>query len=193
MKGEMGKLHMIGTWIMRTLQQQDQFSQKVLQASGKSSKGPLLPLMRNITHWCNDAKSSDRAFDLRDVLRELIGIAIKEQRQIKSRRDIPHSGHLPTRRPMDNQFLEQISHNDLALHDWVDLTTILYTLRRFPTLTLEVQGLCSKKHDSHRHLARVLPEMDQLLAHLESVKMTYSDTSIYSIYVLTSINYRWSV
>ena len=43
------------------------------------------------------------------------------------------------------------------------------------------------------YLARVLPAMDELLAHLKSAKITYLDTSIYSLYLLTSINHGWSV
>jgi len=51
----------------------------------------------------------------------------------------------------------------------------------------------SKKDHLKWYLARVLPAMDELLAHLESAKITYLDTLIYSLYLLTSINYGWSV
>ncbi|RPA93065.1 hypothetical protein L873DRAFT_112514 [Choiromyces venosus 120613-1] len=35
--------------------------------------------------------------------------------------------------------------------------------------------------------------MDNLLTHLENAKFLYSDTSIYSIHLLTSIDHAWSV
>jgi len=70
-KGAMGKVHNIGTWILRNPQRRDRFSQKVLQARGESYNGPLLLHVRNITCWSSDAESIDTAFELRDALDEL--------------------------------------------------------------------------------------------------------------------------
>ena len=192
-KGAMGKLHNIGTWILRTPQRRDRFSQKVQQVRGDSYRGPLLSLVGNVTRWSSDAESIDRAFELRDILDEFIGIAITEERQVKSRRNIPDSNRQTTSQPSDNFLLEHITLDELSLDDWVDLTDILYILKPFRALTLELQGIGTKKDHSNGYLARVLPAMDELLAHLESAKITYSDTSIYSIHLLTSINHAWSV
>jgi len=194
-KGAMGKLHNIGTWILRTPQRRDRFSQKVQQARGDAYQGPLLPLVGNITRWSSDAESIDRAFELRDIIDEFIGIAITEERQVKSRRNIPDSSQLAstTSRLRDHCLLEQITLDELSLDDWVDLTAILFILKPFRTLTLDLQGASTRKDQSNGYLARVLPAMDELLAHLESAKITYSDTSIYSIHLLTSINHAWSI
>jgi len=165
----------------------------VLQACGESYKAPLLPLVGNITRWSSDAESIDRAFELWDMLDEFIVITITEERQIKGRPGIADTGYRPTSRPTDYPFLEQITLDALSLDDWVDLKALLFILKPFRALTLELQGMGSKKDHSNGYLARVLPAMDELLAHLESAKITYSDTSIYSIYLLTSINHGWSV
>jgi len=116
-----------------------------------------------------------------------------EERQIKGRRGIADTGHLPTSRPTDHPFLEQITLDELSLDDRVDLMAILFILKPIQALTLELQGMGSKKDYSNGYLARVLPAMDELLAHLDSAKITYLDTSIYSIYLPTSINHGWSV
>jgi len=192
-KGAMGKLHNIETWILRTLQRRDRFSQKVLQARGAAYTRPLLPHVGNITCWSSDAKSIDRAFELWDVLDELIRIAITEEMQIKGTRGIPDTSHLPTSTLADNPFLEQITLDELSLDDCIDLMVILYILKPFRMLTLMLQEMGSKKDHSNSYLARVLPAMDELLAHLKSAKITYLNTSIYSLYLLTSINNGWSV
>ena len=192
-KGAMGKLHNIGTWILRTPQRRDRFSQKVHQARGGAYQGPLLPLVGNVTRWSSDAESIDRAFELRDILDEFIGIAVTEERQVKGRRNIPDSNIPNNSRLSDCSSLEQITLDELSLDDWVDLTAILFILKPFRTLTLELQGAGTTKSHSNGYLARVLPAMDELLVHLESAKITYSDTSIYSVHLLTTINHAWSV
>jgi len=35
--------------------------------------------------------------------------------------------------------------------------------------------------------------MDDLLAHLEDAKQTYSDTTVHSTHLLTSINHAWGI
>lgn len=130
-KGAMGKLHNIGMWILRTLQRRDRFSQKVLQARGEAYKGPLLPHVGNITYRSSDAKSIDRAFELWDVLDELIGIAITEEMHINGTRGIPDTSHLPTSTSGDNLFLEQITVDELSLDDCIDLMAILYIPKPF--------------------------------------------------------------
>jgi len=122
--GTIGKLHNIGTLILRTLPGQDRFSKKMLQARGESYKGPLLPLVGNITSWSSDAESSDRAFEPRDVLDAFIGRTITEERQIKGRQGIPNTGHLATSTPTEHPFLEQITLDQLWFDDWVDLPAI---------------------------------------------------------------------
>jgi len=47
----------------------------------------------------------------------------------------------------------------------------------------------SKKYPSNGYSDQVVPVIDELLAYLGSAKITYLDTSIYSIYLFTSINH----
>ena len=63
-KGAMGKLYNIDTWILRTPQRRDRFNQRVQPARGDSYRGPLLPLVGNVTRWSSDAESIDREFEL---------------------------------------------------------------------------------------------------------------------------------
>ena len=67
-----------------------------------------------------------------------------EERQVKSRRNIDVSNRQPTSQLYDNFLLEPIILDELSLNDWVDLTAILYILKPFHALTLELQGIGTK-------------------------------------------------
>ena len=192
-KGPMGKLHNIGTWILRTPQRRDKFSYKVQLAREREYTGPLIPLVGNVTRWSSDADALERAFELRDILDGFIGTAVTEERKTKSRRTAQylHSDSDTIDYDLDNPDL--ITSDELTRDDWDDLATILQILKPFLRLTLHLQGTGTQKNHSNGYLARVLPAMDDLLAHLEEAKQTYSDTSIHSSHLLTSINHAWAI
>lgn len=122
-----------------------------------------------------------------------IGIAVTEERKTKSRHVSqylnPESDIVD--HDLDNPDL--VTSDELSRDDWDDLATILQILKLFRRLTLQLQGTGTQKNHSNGYLARVLPVMDDLLAHLEDAKQTYSDTSIHSSHLLTSINHAWVI
>ena len=189
----MGKLHNIATWILRTPQRRDRFSQKVHHTRGNGYHGPVLPLVGNLTRWSSDADAIDRAFELRDILDECVGISITEERHMRNRRNLSDNTAISTD-PLPNiNILDQITFDELTLDDWVDLSAILFILKPFRVLTLQLQGTGSGRNHANGYLARVLPAMVDFLAHLENAKVLYADVSIYSVHLLTSINHAWSI
>jgi len=194
-KGPMGKLHNIGVWILRTPQSRDHFSQKVRLARGREYTGPLIPLIGNITRWSSDADALERAFELRDILDGFVGSAVTEERHAKTRR---MSYVLPGASGIEYQENDQdnpdlVTGDELTRDDWDDLKTIFQILKPFRRLTLQLQGTGTQRNHANGYLARVLPAMDDLLAHLEDAKQAYSDSSIYSSHLLTSINHAWAI
>jgi len=192
-KGPMGKLHNIGIWILRTPQRRDRFAQRVRQVRGSEYTGPLIPLVGNVTRWSSDADALERAFVLRDILEGFVGIAITEESKAKARR-IPQTT-ISDSDIVDPDLLdpELITSDELTRDDWDDLATILQILLPFRRLTLQLQGTGTETNHANGYLARVLPAMDDLLAHLEDAKQTYSDTTIHSTHLLTSINHAWAI
>ena len=192
-KGPMGKLHNIGIWILRTPQRRDRFAQNVRLARGREYTGPLIPLVGNVTRRSSDADALERAFELRDILEGFIGTAITEERSAKARR-LPQT--LSTELDIVDHDLtdpDLITSDELTRDDWDDLATILQILKPFRRLTLQLQGTGTKTDHANGYLARVLPAMDDLLAHLEDAKHTYSDTTVHSTHLLTSINHAWGI
>ena len=130
---------------------------------------------------------------LSDILEGFIGIAITEERKAKARR-IPQTT-ISDSDIVDPDLLdpELITSDELTRDDWDDLATILQILLLFRRLTLQLQGTGTETNHANGYLARVLPAMDDLLAHLEDAKQTYSDTTIHSSHLLTSINHAWAI
>ena len=190
-KGPIGKLHNIGVWILRTPQRRDRFTEKVRLTRGVNYKGPLLPIVGNVTRWSSDADALDRAFELQDILNEFVGIAVTEERQAKSRRTTNRDTTIENDRYWNSP--ELVTLDELTSEDWQDLAIILQILKPFRRLTLELQGTGSLRNHANGYLARILPGMDDLLASLEEARPKYADSSVYSIHILTSINHAWSI
>ena len=192
-KGPMGKLHNIGIWILRTPQRRDRFAPKVRLVRGREYTGPLIPLVGNVTRWSSDADALKRAFDLRDILEGFIGTAITEERKAKAHH-IPQIGSSGSD-IIDLDLIDPdlITSDELTRDDWDDLAAILQILKPCCRLTLQLQGSGTQRNHANGYLARVLPAMDDLLAHLEDAKQTYSDTTVHSTHLLTSINHAWGI
>ena len=104
---------------------------------------------------------------------------------------LPPSAIEPQGNDQDNPDL--VTGDELTRDDWDDLQTIFQILKPFQRLTLQLQGTGTQRNHANGYLARVLPAMDDLLAHLEEAKQAYSDSSIYSSHLLTSINHAWAI
>jgi len=134
----MGKLHNIGVWILRTPQRRDRFSEKVQLARDVNYKGPLLPIIGNVTRWSSDPDALDRAFELPDILNQFVGIAVTEERQAKSRWTRNRDTMVDNNRYWHSP--ELVTLDELTSEDWQDLAIILQILKPFRRLTLELQG-----------------------------------------------------
>jgi len=86
-----------------------------------------------------------------------------------------------------------VTGDELTRDDWDDLKTIFQILKPFRHWTLQLQGTGTQRNHANGYLARVLPTIDHLLAHLEDAKQAYSDSSINSSHLLTSINNAWAI
>jgi len=122
-----------------------------------------------------------------------VGTSVTEKRHAKTRRttqSIP-SGTKHLDNHQDNPDL--VTGDELTRDDWDDLKTIFQILKPFWHLTLQLQGTGTQRKHANGYLARVLPTIDDLLAHLEDSKQASSDSSIYSSHLLTSINHAWGI
>jgi len=82
--------------------------------------------------------------------------------------------------------------DELSEDDWNDLKFIHEILSSFKMLSLQLQGINSRKNCPNRFVADVILAMDELLSHLEETKHNYSDESVYSNHIISSINIaRW--
>ena len=95
--------------------------------------------------------------------------------------------------PPDDENPELISTDELTLDDWEDLKLILGILKPFRSWTLLLQGTGTERIQSNGYIARVLPAIDELLAHLEESKECYSDPTLYSVHISSSINRAWVI
>ena len=88
---------------------------------------------------------------------------------------------------------EYVSTDELTLDDWEDLKVISNILMPFKRISLYLQGMSTNRNRANGYLSQVLPAMDELLSHLEDAKTRYSDSSIYSTHILTSINHACDI
>jgi len=200
-KGPLGKLHKISSWILHTPQRHDRFSQKVkqLRSTSSSTSGPLLPMFGNVTRWSSDTNSIERAFILKDAVEDFIGEAIRDERQTRTRRQLPteldynHDQMNNLSQPPADENPEHISTDELTLNDWEDLKLILRILKLFGSWTLLLQGTGTERTQSNGYIARVLPAIDELLAHLEESKEHYCYPTLYSVHLSSSIKRAWAI
>jgi len=66
-------------------------------------------------------------------------------------------------------------------------------LSPFKVWSILLQELISQKNCPNRFVADVFPAMDELLSHLEESQHDYSDNSVISSHIMSSINIAWSV
>jgi len=76
--------------------------------------------------------------------------------------------------------------------DWEDLEVIHDILSPFKVWSLQLQGLSSQKNSPNRFVANAIPPMDERLSNLEEAKHNYSDESVYSSHIISSISSAWS-
>lgn len=179
--------------MLHTPQRRDHFSQNVRLARSREYTGPLIPLIGNITRWSSDADALEQAFELRDILDGFVGSAVTEERHAKTRRMLYVLPGGIEYQENDEDNPDLITGDELTRDDWDDLKTIFQILKPFRRLTLQLQGTGTQRNHANGYPAPVLPAIDDLLAHLEDAKQVYSDTSIYSSHLLTSINHAWAI
>ena len=187
-KGPLGKLHNIATWILRSPQRRERFAKVVQQQLPDSSV--LVPLVGNATRWHSDVDALERAFVLRIPLDGFVALAAKEERQRLGGRRKGKGNETENDNEQDPEY---VSTDELTLDDWEDLKVISNILMPFKRISLYLQGMSTNRNRANGYLSQVLPAMDELLSHLEDAKTRYSDSSIYSTHILTSINHAWDI
>ena len=148
-RGAMGKLHNFATWILRTPQRRDCLSQKVHHTHGNGYHGPVLPVVGNLTEWSSDADAIDCAFELRDILNKFVGISITEEGHMRNRQNLADNTAITTDPLPDINIHDQIPLDALTLDDWLDLTAIMFILKDFRVLTLQLQGTGSGRNHAN--------------------------------------------
>jgi len=187
-KGPLGKLHNIATWILRSPQRRERFAKVVKQPLPDSPV--LVQLVGNATRWHSDVDALERAFILRIPLDGFVALAAKEKRQ---RLDGRRKGKGNETENDNEQDPEYVSTDELTIDDWEDLKVISIILTLFKRVSLYLQGMSSNRNWANGYLSQVLPAMDELLSHLEDAKIRYSDPTIYSTHIATSINHAWDI
>jgi hypothetical protein len=122
----------------------------------------------NITRWSTDYESILRAFRLREAIEEFVRNAIR--RNLNGERD----RHNP----------DALSHDELFPEDWEFLLCVKQILAPFKEWTLRLQV-----RYSNGCIADILPAMDELLAHLEGLKVQFRGDAHLAI----MINNGWSI
>lgn len=79
------------------------------------------------------------------------------------------------------------------MDDWEDLKVISTILTPFKRVGLYLQGMRSNRNRANGYFSQVLPAMDELLSHLKDAKTRYSEPTIYSTHISTSINHAWDI
>ena len=177
-RGPMGKLHNICVWICKTPQRRDRFEEKVQQFFRISATDPTVPIVGNITRWGGDFNALKRAFLLREPIEEFVAAEIRTV----------SAGARKCGKDRYRGDENDIELDELSIEDWDELRSIMDILEPFKKWSLKLQGKCRNGalHD-------ILPAMDELLAHLEDAKLRYSDASIHTQHLQTSINIAWNV
>ena len=162
----MGKLHNILTYILKTPQRRDEFANVVRRLYPTETVHTVF--VGNITRWFSDYESILRAFRLREAIEDYVRTAIRQNRN--GERDIRN----------DNGLV----HNELLPEDWAFLLCVKEILAPFKEWTLRLQV-----RYSNGCVADILPAMDELLAHLEDLKVQFAEEP----HLLTMINNGWSI
>jgi hypothetical protein len=165
-KGPMGKLHNILTYILKTPQRRDEFANVVRRLYPAETVHTVF--VGNITRWSSDYESILRAFRLREAIEDYVRTAIRQNRH--GERDIRN----------DNGLV----HDELLPEDWTFLLCVKDILTPFKEWTLRLQV-----RYSNGCVADILPAMDELLAHLEDLKVQFAEEP----HLLTMINNGWSI
>jgi hypothetical protein len=135
----------------------------------------------------------ERAFVLREALGGFIEAAVQEQRQKRAEREGIEDGGSQ----VDQDNPDLIAADELTSKDWEDLKIIFEILQPFRRWTRELQlqgtGTGRVHANGYLQVARALLIMDDLLAHLEESKQRYSDTTVYSAHILSSLNHARAV
>ena len=168
-----------------------------------SLSGPLHPMVGNVTRWSSDVDSIERVFIVKEAIDDLVGSAIREERQKRPGRggntniELQY-GDESHETGIDQSFLdaenpEVISIDELTLDDWEDLKLILGILEPFRHWTLLLQGIGTELVQANGYIACVLPAIDEILSHREDCKNRYSDPNRYGIHLTSSINRAWVI
>ena len=151
------------------------------------------PLVANVTRWHGDVDAIEWAFEIKEGLDDFVFTALREEQQRKkgkARGSEIASCHAESE---DDPNSESITQDELTLDDWEDLKIFRSILQPFKAWSLRLQSKNTDKNRANGFIAKVLPAIDELLAHLEEAKIQYSDPEVYNPHIITSIQLAWSL
>jgi len=151
-KGPLKKLHNVATYILKTPQHCDAFESVVKRVYPEETVHTVF--VGNVTRWSSDYESILRGFRLRDAIEEYVRIVIGQ------------NSNGERERANENALI----HDELDPGDWEYLGCIKEILAPFKEWTLRLQ-----LRYSNGCVADILPAMDELLAHLEDMKVQFRD------------------
>jgi hypothetical protein len=159
--GALGRLHIICTWILRSLQRRDSFGDNVEQLLPNSTVS-ICYLVENVPHGHSDVDALERAFLLCEPLEEFIYTAIREEQQKMAKR-----GKRQAQDTMKESDPELVKMTELTLDDQDNLKIIHKVLEPFRYWTLHLEGNSTANNRLNRLVADILPGMDKLLHKVE--------------------------
>jgi len=151
-KGPLKKLHNCLTYILKTPQRRDAFATVVKRVYPDETVHTVF--LGNITRWSSDYESILRAFRLRDAIEEYLQLVIRQNTNGEYQREDPSA----------------LVNDELLPDDWDYLKCIKEILAPFREWSLRLQG-----RYSNGCVSDILPAMDELLSHLEDMKVQFSD------------------
>jgi hypothetical protein len=162
----MGKLHNILTYILKTPPRGDEFVNVIRRLYSTETVHTVF--VGNITPWSSDYESILCAFRLREAIKDYVRTAIRQNRN--GERDVCNNNGLV--------------HDELLPQDWTFLLCVKDILAPFKEWTL-----CLQVRYCNGCVADILPAMDELLAHLEDLKVQFAEEP----HLLTMINNGWTI
>jgi hypothetical protein len=180
--GALGRLHNICVWSLHSPHRRDCFEEKVLQLLPGSKV--TAPLVGNVTCWHGDVDALERAFVVRETIEGFVCLAIAAEQQPRSLQNAP----VQARHGHDKSDPECIQLDQHSLNDWDDLKIMYEILGSFKYWTLQLEGSSTAAHRPNGYIPDVLPDMDELLQHLEDCRIRYQHGSNASQNIVISIS-----
>jgi hypothetical protein len=149
-KGPLKKLHNCLTYILKTPQRRDAFAAVVRRVYPDETVHTVF--VGNITRWSSDYESILRAFRLRDAIEDYLRMVIRQNVNGEYQREDPSA----------------LVNDELLPDDWDYMKCIKEILGPFKEWSLRLQG-----RYSNGCVSDILPAMDELLSHVEDMKVQF--------------------